>query len=141
MTGTTVAAAPVAAAAPVKKGAPKKAPKSPSKRSAVKSSHPAWAQMITSSVKALGEKGGSSVSAIKKHMGANFKIDMDKAAPFLKRGIKAAIASGQLSQAKGTGLTGSFKLGGVKKAAAPKRKKPAASKNKATTGNNKRKYS
>lgn len=114
--------------------APKKA-KSPKKTGAKKpaaaSTHPAWADMITAAVKALGEKGGSSVSAIKKYMIANYKIDAEKAGPFMKRGIKAAIAGGSLVQAKGKGLTGSFKLGAgkpVKKAKTASKKSKLATK-------------
>lgn len=70
--------------------------------------------MITTAVKTLGEKHGSSISAIKKYLTTNYKIEAEKAAPFMKRGIKAAIASGQLIQVKGKGLTGSFKLGSGK---------------------------
>jgi histone H1/5 len=86
-----------------------------------KADHPAWAEMITNAVKALNERGGSSVAAIKKYMMANYKIEADKATPFMRRGIKAALANGSLVQAKGKGLTGSFKLG-----AGAKPKKPAA---------------
>lgn len=111
---------PVEAKKPVKKA---KAPKAASGIKKAKPTHPAWAEMITNAVKALNEKGGSSISAIKKYMMANYKIEAEKATPFMRRGIKAALTNGSLIQAKGKGLTGSFKLSKTKVAGAVKTKK------------------
>lgn len=49
---------------------PKKASKNPSK----KAEHPPSAVMVLEAVKALKEKDGSSLAAIKKHITANYKV-------------------------------------------------------------------
>jgi len=123
----TAVIAPTAPAAII--SAPKKAaaakPKAPKEKKAIKKAeHPAWANMMESAVKSLNEKGGTSIPAIKKYILANFKVDAEHITTHLRRGSKAALASGKLTQAKGHGLSGSFKLGAgkVKKAAAPAKK-------------------
>jgi hypothetical protein len=80
--------------------------------------------MMEAAVKGLNEKRGSSISAIKKYIVANYKVDAEHLTPHLRRGAKAALASGKLVQAKGTGLTGSFKAGAGKggKKASPAKK-------------------
>jgi hypothetical protein len=124
----------VAPTAPIQAAAPKKAkaaktgakPKKPS-------THPAWAVMLQNAVKALNERGGSSIPAIKKYILANYQVDPDKVSPHMKRGMKAALTAGTLSQVKGKGMSGSFKLGGSAKAKAAKpkvAKKPAGEKKK-----------
>jgi histone H1/5 len=118
------AAAPApAAASPAKaKKATKKAagPKKP----ASKPSHPPTAEMVKSAIKTLKERGGSSLQAIKKYISATYKVDAEKLAPFIRKYLKSAVASGALVQTKGKGAAGSFKLS----AAAPKEKKPKAAK-------------
>ena len=92
-----------AAAAPAKKAAATKKPKA-------KPAHPKTSQMVGDAIKALKDRKGSSLAAIKKHIVANNKVDADKIAPFIRRYIKKAVADGTLVQTKGTGANGSFKI-------------------------------
>ncbi|BES89195.1 Histone H1 [Nesidiocoris tenuis] len=122
----TAAAAP--ASEPVKAKSPKKrGPKPASGAAKAKPSHPTTAQMVTTAVGTLKERGGSSLQAIKKYIGATYKVDTDKLAPFIRKYIKSAVTSGKLVQTKGSGASGSFKLPGDE----GKKKKPAAAKPKA----------
>ncbi|XP_030556944.1 histone H1.2-like [Drosophila novamexicana] len=113
------------AASGEKKVATKKAaaatPKS--KKSAAPPSHPPTQQMVDASIKNLKERGGSSLLAIKKYIGATYKCDAQKLAPFIKKYLKNAVANGKLIQTKGKGASGSFKLS----ASAKKDPKPKAS--------------
>jgi histone H1/5 len=70
-------------------------------------------------IKGLKERGGSSLQAIKKFVAANYKVDAEKVAPFIKKYLKGAVASGSLVQTKGKT---------AKKQASPKAKKTAAEK-------------
>ena len=108
----------MSAEAPKKKAAPKKP-----------AEHPKYIDMISAAIVALKERNGSSRQAILKYINANYKVG-DNAGVHVKMALKRGVASGALSQPKGTGASGSFKV--VKKAepkkkAAPK-KKPAAKK-------------
>ena len=105
----------------------KKAPKKPA-------SHPKYSEMIAKAITALKERGGSSRIAILKHIMANNNVGKDPHAvnPHLKMALKRGVAKGTLKQSKGTGASGSFRLG-EKKAAkkkAPKAKKPKSPKKK-----------
>ena len=120
-----------APASPPKKVA--KVAKSPvaAKKPKAKATHPPTGEMVVAAVKTLKERGGSSLQAIKKYLAANYKVDCEKLAPFIKKFLKSAVASGQLLQTKGKGASGSFKLPAVaKKAPAVKKvvKKPVAAK-------------
>ena len=100
--------------------------------------------MVNAAITNLKDRKGSSLAAIKKYIAANYKVDVAKLAPFIRRYLKKAVADGKLSQTKGSGASGSFKIGKateekkkvkkVKKAGAkktPKKaKKPAAKKEK-----------
>lgn len=100
------------------KKAPKKAP----------ADHPKYIDMITAAVTALKERNGSSRQAIVKYIKANYKVG-DNADVHIKMALKRGVASGALSQPKGTGASGSFKV--VKKTEPKKKpaaKKPAAKK-------------
>ena len=105
--------------------------KKPAKKSAAKpkkpASHPPVAEMVTAAIKALKDRKGSSLPAIKKYMSANYKVDVAKLAPFIKKFLRNAVTAGKLVQVKGTGASGSFKLSAAAKAEKPK-KKPAAKK-------------
>ena len=94
----------------------KAAPKKPAE-------HPKYIDMITAAIVALKERTGSSRQAIVKYIQANYKVG-DNAGVHIKMALKKGVASGALTQPKGTGASGSFKV--VKKAE-PK-KKPAAKK-------------
>ena len=96
---------------------PKKAAKA--KKPAAKPTHPPVAAMVTAAVTALKERKGSSLPAIKKYVAATYKVDVAKLAPFIRRFLKKAVADGKLTQVKGSGASGSFKLA---KAAAPEKK-------------------
>ena len=110
-------------------GSPKKAA-SPKKKVARKAkkpaTHPPVAQMVIAAIKALKERKGSSLAAIKKYIAANYKCDVAKLAPHIRRFVKKAVADGRLKQTKGAGAAGSFRIGSLpkpKKAKKPKKKK------------------
>jgi histone H1/5 len=112
--------------------APPKAKKATKPKKAA--SHPKYSEMITAAVGALKERGGSSRQAILKYIQANFKVQANPAAnSHLKLALKAGIKNGTLKQSKGTGASGSFKLGEVKKAAKKATKPKAAKPKKAKT--------
>lgn len=99
----------------------KAAPKKPAE-------HPKYIDMIVAAIVALKERTGSSRQAIVKYIKANYKVG-DNADVHVKMALKRGVASGALSQPKGTGASGSFKV--VKKAEPKKKpaaKKPAAKK-------------
>ena len=133
MADTAVATAP--AKLPKKKTAAK--PKKPS-------THPKYSEMEATAINALKERGGSSRQAILKYIMANFNVGKD-AKPVnahLKLALRTGVKNKSLKQLKGTGASGSFKIGevkaakkpaakkavGEKKAAKPKTKKPKAKK-------------
>lgn len=116
---------------------PKKKAKSAAKKPKTAPSHPKVADMVNDAIQSLKERGGSSLQAIKKHISANNKVDMDRLTPFVRKYLKNAVAGGTLIQTKGKGASGSFKLsasgqkepGKAKKAGSPvKKAKPAAKK-------------
>ncbi|CAD7087307.1 unnamed protein product [Hermetia illucens] len=122
-----VESAPIAAA-----GSPKKAKKGAGgpKKPKSKPTHPPTSSMVDAAIKALKERGGSSLPAIKKYLAVNYMVDVEKLAPFIKKYLKGAVASGKLIQPKGTGASGSFKLP-AKEKKEKSTKKPAAKKPKA----------
>lgn len=91
-------------------------------------SHPKVADMVTSAITSLKERGGSSLAAIKKYIASNYKVDADKLAPFIRKHLKAAVASGALVQTKGKGANGSFRLSGGTTGAGKSASKPAKAK-------------
>ena len=91
-----------AAAAPAKKAAPKKPKVAPA--------HPPVAEMVTAAIAALKDRKGSSLAAIKKYVAGNYKVDVERIAPSIRRFLKAAVEKGALEQTKGSGAAGSFKL-------------------------------
>lgn len=111
MADTVASSAPAAAPAAA---SPKKA-KSSGKKPRAKPNHPRTSEMVSSAIKSLKERGGSSLQAIKKYIAANYKVDPEKFAPFIKKYLKAAVASGELVQTKGKGASGSFKLSSASK--------------------------
>merc|ERR1712020_168216 len=117
MSDAAPTAAPAAKAPKAKKAAkPKAAP-----------THPKTTVMILAAVKALKDRKGSSLAAIKKYIAANYKCDTVKLAPFIKKGVKSLVEKKALVQTKGKGASGSFKAAAVE--AKPKKaKKPKAAK-------------
>jgi len=118
-------------ASPAVKKSKAKAAGGPKKPKA-KPTHPPTTQMINAAIKALKERGGSSLPAIKKWIAANYKVDVGKLAPFIKKSLKTSVAKGELVQTKGKGASGSFKLPAKetkeKVAKKPKAKKVVAKK-------------
>ena len=109
--------------------------KSPKKKAAAKpkkpAAHPTYAEMIKAAVTSLKERGGSSRQAILKYIMKNFNVGKDEKMvnARLKLALRSGVKKGSLKQAKGTGATGSFRMGEVKKATKPKKaKKPKAAK-------------
>ena len=100
------------AAAPkqVKKATKPRKPKAPA-------AHPPVATMVVAAITALKERNGSSLAAIKKYMAANYKCDVAKLAPFIRKFLKKAVEDGKLKQIKA-----SYK---VDKTKIEKPKKPA----------------
>ncbi|CAC5367013.1 H1_5 [Mytilus coruscus] len=110
-------AAPAPAKSPKKKAAAK--PKKPS-------THPKYSEMIGKAIAALKERGGSSRQAILKYIMANFNVGKDAKSvnAHLKLALRAGVKNNSLKQSKGTGASGSFRIGETKQA----KKKPAKTK-------------
>merc|ERR1712156_1287172 len=108
-----------AAAAPAPKAAKAKKVAKPKKPA----THPKTTVMVAAAVAALKDRKGSSLPAIKKYIAANYKVDIVKLAPFLKKAIKSMVEKKTLVQVKGKGASGSFKLGKVEKPKVKKAKK------------------
>lgn len=89
--------------------------------------HPATSVMVMAAVKGLKERNGSSLAAIKKFIAANYKVDIVKLAPFVKKAVKSLTEKKMLIQTKGSGASGSFKVNPATKPAAAV-KKPKAKK-------------
>merc|ERR1712043_129285 len=97
--------------------------------------HPPTATMVVAAIKALKERGGSSLPAIKKYIAANYKVDVVKLSPFIRKALKKGVEKKTLVQVKA-----SYKLGKEEKVKKPKKikkkkvkkvkkaKKPAAKK-------------
>ena len=106
---------------------------SPKKKVAAKpkkpAAHPKYSEMVCKAIAALNERGGSSRQAILKYFMANFNVGKDAKTVnvHLKLSLRAGFKNKSLKQSKGTGASGSFKIGEVVK---PK-KKPAAKPKKA----------
>ena len=113
---------------------------SPKKKVAAKpkkpAAHPKYSEMVGKAIAALKERGGSSRQAILKYIMANFNVGKDAKTVnvHLKLSLRAGVKNKSLKQSKGTGASGSFKIGEVvkpktKPAAKPKKAvKPKAAK-------------
>ena len=110
------------AATPKKKVAATK-PKKPS-------SHPKYTEMIATSIESLKERGGSSRQAILKYISSHYDVGKNEwvVNQHLKMALRVGVKSGSLKQAKGTGASGSFRLGEKVKPATAATKKPSAAK-------------
>lgn len=107
---------------------PKKKDSAKAKKPRVKPSHPKTSDMVNAAIKNLKERGGSSLQAIKKYISSNYKVDAEKLAPFIRKYLKSAVASGSLVQTKGKGASGSFKLTDSGKSGEKKTSSTAATK-------------
>lgn len=128
------------AATPAATTPKKKAKSGAAKSKANPPTHPKVSEMVVKSITTLKERGGSSLQAIKKYISSEYKVDIDRLTPFIRKYLKSAVAAGTLVQTKGKGANGSFKLSAsgqktkepkktVKKAAAsPKKAKAPAKK-------------
>merc|ERR1712242_596934 len=114
---------------------PKKAPAA--KKPKAKPTHPPTSAMIAAAIKALKERNGSSLAAIKKYIAATYKVDVVKLAPFirkaLKKGVEAKKPKAKKPKAKKVKKSPkkAAKKPAAKKAKTPKKaaaKKPAAKK-------------
>lgn len=72
--------------------------------------HPSYAEMVDTAIKALNEKRGSSVIAIKKYIAGSYPVNKATYAKFIKKQVIGALASGLYVQTKGSGACGSIKL-------------------------------
>ena len=88
--------------------------------------HPKYIDMVKAAIGSLKEKTGSSKQAILKYILANYKVgdNVTSVNSHLRTALKSGVAKGFLKQTKGTGASGSFKLGEKPKA----EKKPKAKK-------------
>ena len=108
-----------AAKTPVKKAVKAKKPKAPA-------AHPPVATMVVAAITALKERNGSSLAAIKKYIAGNYKCDVAKLAPFIRKFLKKAVEDGKLKQIKA-----SYKVDKTKVEKPKPAKKPAAKPKKA----------
>ena len=102
----------MSAPAPAKKAAKPKKP----------ALHPKTSVMVAAAIAALKDRKGSSLAAIKKYIAANYKVDVVKLSPFIRKALKKGVEKKTLVQVKA-----SYKLGKVekpKKPKKPKKKKP-----------------
>lgn len=72
--------------------------------------HPKISVMVEAAIRDLKERRGSSLPAIKKYIDNNYKVDMTRMTPLIKKYLKTAVANGALLQTSGKGASGSFKL-------------------------------
>lgn len=85
--------------------------------------HPSTAVMVTTAIKTLNDKKGSTLQSIKKYLASNYQVNLTKFSPFICKYLKTAVAKGNLIQTKGSGALGNFKLPiQVKKPAVKKKK-------------------
>ncbi|XP_014777386.1 histone H1-delta [Octopus bimaculoides] len=116
----TETAAPAPATPKAKKPAKAKKP----------STHPGYSEMVKQAITSLSEKNGSSRQAIVKYILKNFKLSTNEKAVTVqtKMALRRDVASGVLKQSKGTGASGSFKIGAKKEEKKAKAKKSTKSK-------------
>merc|ERR1712018_965043 len=102
--------------------------KAPAKPRA-KATHPKSSEMVVAAIKALKERTGSSLAAIKKYIAANYKVDIVKIAPFIRKALKKGVESKQLVMVKASyKLSKEAKVEKKPKKKVVKKKKPAAKK-------------
>ncbi|XP_048067358.1 histone H1.3-like [Megalobrama amblycephala] len=112
--------------------APSSATKTSRRRSKAKKSGPSVSDLILKVLSSSEERGGVSLVALKKALSAS-GYDVVRNNSRIKLAVKRLVASGRLIQTKGTGASGSFKIGS-KAATKPKKakrktaKKPAGAK-------------
>ncbi|XP_070194095.1 histone H1-delta-like [Littorina saxatilis] len=95
--------------------------------------HPKYKEMISAAIASLKERGGSSRQAILKYIMGHYQVGREttKINAHLKMALRSGTKSGGLKQSKGTGASGSFRLGEKPKATA--KPKPATGKKSQTS--------
>lgn len=91
--------------------------------------HPKYSEMVHQALSSLKERGGSSRQAVLKYIMKNFSVGSDENVvnTHLKMALRAGVKNASLKQSKGSGATGSFRLGEEAKKK-PKTSKAAAGK-------------
>ncbi|XP_058827347.1 histone H1A, sperm-like [Topomyia yanbarensis] len=130
-TAPAVVASPPAAKAPPKQAA--KASKSDAKKPKKSSTHPPVSEMVLAAIRTLKERSGSSLQAIKKYIAANYMCDVARLAPFIRKALKTGVEKGNITQTKGTGASGSFKVTVEAKKPAGDKKPPSGAAKKSAT--------
>ncbi|KAL8560734.1 hypothetical protein ACOMHN_046417 [Nucella lapillus] len=106
------------------------------KKPSLPAEHPKYRDMITSAINHLKERRGSSRQAILKYILAHYRVgtEIGKINARIKMALRAGIKNSSLRQMKGSGASGSFRLGEKSLAAKPKAvsKKPKAALKKPT---------
>lgn len=89
--------------------------------------HPKYSEMVHQALTSLKERGGSSRQAVLKYIMKNFNVGKDENVvnTHLKMALRAGVKNAMLKQSKGSGATGSFRLG---EEAKKKPKAPASTK-------------
>merc|ERR1712150_453866 len=113
-----------------KSAKPKKATKT-TKKADTASAHPPSSTMVVKAIEDLKEKKGSSLAAIKKYIGANYKVDLNQMNVFIRKALKSGIEKKTLVAS--SGMSGGFKLAKTESKPKPKKvaKKATPSKKKA----------
>merc|ERR1712226_1683358 len=113
-----------------KSAKPKKATKT-TKKADTASAHPPSSTMVVKAIEDLKEKKGSSLAAIKKYIGANYKVDLNQMNVFIRKALKSGIEKKTLVAS--SGMSGRFKLAKTESKPKPKKvaKKATPSKKKA----------
>jgi histone H1/5 len=115
---------------PKKAASPKKRATT-TKKAKVPASHPTYHAMIKAAITHLKEVKGSSRAAILKYILQNYKVgdNVKLVNARIRSALKRGVTAGALKQVKGTGASGSFRLGDkAKKATTAKPKKAAKAK-------------
>merc|ERR1712088_375558 len=104
------------------KPAPKSVKAATAKKPKSKPTHPTVAVMIEAAISNLKERTGSSLVAIKKYIATNYKVDVVKLNPHIKKSLINGVEKKTLIRVKGKGASGSFKLGKSEKSEKSKKK-------------------
>uniref|UniRef100_A0A8C4NDH7 H1.0 linker histone n=1 Tax=Eptatretus burgeri TaxID=7764 RepID=A0A8C4NDH7_EPTBU len=100
--------------------------------------HPRYSEMIKTAIDAVGDRNGASRQAIQKYIKEHYKVG-DKADGQVKLALKRLVDHGTIIPTTGTGVSGSFRLGGTTRISLKKKvvKKATVSKPKARTSRQK----